>query len=191
MKEYLHRLNQSKTRLYGTGIVLTFIVGFFDYLTGQEIGVAVFYLIPIGYMTLFSPGTAPGYMFSLLSCGAMILSDYFAGKAFTNYLVDLWNLLVHLLFFIIFVFLLRKLKFEFFERERLIRELRDAMKEIKTLSGLLPMCAWCKKIRDDRGYWKQVETYISEHTKAEFSHGICPECARKVYPGLFDKEKDK
>jgi PAS domain S-box-containing protein len=71
------------------------------------------------------------------------------------------------------------------ERERLIEELQKALSEVRTLSGLLPICASCKKIRDDSGYWNQLETYISRHSSAEFSHGICPECARKLYPELF------
>ncbi|MEE8420037.1 MAG: PAS domain S-box protein, partial [Dehalococcoidales bacterium] len=63
------------------------------------------------------------------------------------------------------------------EREKLIQELRETLQEVKTLSGLLPICAWCKKLRDDEGYWKSVEEYLSEHTGAKFTHGICPECA--------------
>ena len=73
------------------------------------------------------------------------------------------------------------------ERENLIRELEDALEKIKTLKGLLPICAHCKRIRDDRGYWAQVETYIEAHSLAEFSHGICPECVRKYYPEVFKK----
>ncbi len=68
------------------------------------------------------------------------------------------------------------------ERLKLIRELTDALAKIKTLRGLLPICASCKKIRDDRGYWQKVESYISSHTGAEFTHGICPECMRRLYP---------
>lgn len=71
------------------------------------------------------------------------------------------------------------------ERERLIIDLQDALLEVKTLSGLLPICSTCKKIRDDSGYWNNLETYISSHSDAEFSHGICPECARKLYPDYF------
>ena len=69
------------------------------------------------------------------------------------------------------------------ERERLIEELQDALAKVKLLSGLLPICASCKKIRDDKGYWNQIESYIRAHSEAEFSHGICPECARNLYPG--------
>jgi len=66
--------------------------------------------------------------------------------------------------------------------EQRTAELRQALSEVKTLSGFLPICASCKKIRDDNGYWNQIEAYISEHSDAEFSHGICPECAEKLYP---------
>jgi len=70
------------------------------------------------------------------------------------------------------------------EREHLLAELRAALTEVKTLTGLIPICANCKKVRDDQGYWDQVESYISARTTASFSHGICPECAKKLYPGI-------
>jgi len=73
------------------------------------------------------------------------------------------------------------------DREKLILELRDALAKIKTLGGLLPMCAWCKRIRDDKGYWKRVETYIREHSHASFTHGICPECLKRVSPEAYDE----
>lgn len=65
--------------------------------------------------------------------------------------------------------------------ERLIAELKDALSNIKILKGLLPICASCKKIRDDKGYWKKIEIYIQEHSEADFSHGICPDCATRFY----------
>lgn len=68
------------------------------------------------------------------------------------------------------------------EREHLIQELQGALAQVKTLSGLLPICSGCKKIRDDTGDWKRIETYISERSDAQFSHGICPECAKKYFP---------
>jgi CheY-like chemotaxis protein len=68
------------------------------------------------------------------------------------------------------------------QREALIKELQEAMSKIKTLSGLIPICAWCKKIRDDQGYWQTVEQYVKEHSQAEFTHGMCPECQKKYMP---------
>ena len=67
------------------------------------------------------------------------------------------------------------------DRERLIRDLRDALSKVKKLSGFLPICASCKRIRDDKGYWNQIESYIRDHSEIDFSHGICPECAQKLY----------
>jgi len=74
------------------------------------------------------------------------------------------------------------------EKERLIVELQQALASVKTLSGLLPICASCKKIRNDDGYWTLVETYVSQHSDAEFSHGICPDCGKKLYGDLYVDE---
>jgi len=68
------------------------------------------------------------------------------------------------------------------ERENLIDRLQEYIGKIKTLSGLIPICSSCKRVRGDQGYWSQLEVYISEHSDAEFSHGLCPECAKKLYP---------
>jgi len=76
------------------------------------------------------------------------------------------------------------------EREKLIAELQQALSEIKVLRGILPICAACKKVRDDKGYWKQIETYIRDHTDAEFSHGICPTCAKRLYNDIYEEEED-
>ena len=76
------------------------------------------------------------------------------------------------------------------ERERLILELQNALAEVKALSGLLPICSHCKKIRDDQGYWNQIEAYIASRSDATFTHGICPECARKFFPEVFKKRQD-
>ena len=73
------------------------------------------------------------------------------------------------------------------QRENLLKNLQQALSEVKTLKGLIPICASCKKIRTDKGYWEQIEKYISEHSEAEFSHSICPECAKKLYPEIADK----
>jgi PAS domain S-box-containing protein len=64
------------------------------------------------------------------------------------------------------------------EQERLIKDLQESLERVKTLHGLLPICAWCKKIRDDAGYWNSVEEYVEAHSHAEFTHGICPECQK-------------
>jgi PAS domain S-box-containing protein len=73
------------------------------------------------------------------------------------------------------------------ERERLIGELKEALDNVKKLEGMLPICASCKRIRDGSGAWHEIEEYIHEHSEAEFSHGLCPDCAHKIYPKYFSK----
>lgn len=70
------------------------------------------------------------------------------------------------------------------EREKLIAELREALAKVKILSGLLPICSSCKKIRNDEGYWEQIESYIRNRSEADFTHGICPECRKRLYPSF-------
>jgi DNA-binding NtrC family response regulator len=73
------------------------------------------------------------------------------------------------------------------ERNRLNRKLQEALDNVRTLSGLLPICSYCKKIKDDKGYWEQVETYLSQRSEVYFTHGMCPDCLRKIYPDMADE----
>jgi hypothetical protein len=75
------------------------------------------------------------------------------------------------------------------ERERLLLELQEALANVKTLSEMLPICSYCKKVRDDKGYWDQVDSYISKHTDTVFSHSICPECAEKALKEIEEYKK--
>lgn len=75
------------------------------------------------------------------------------------------------------------------EKEWLLQEFQDALAKIKTLNGLIPICASCKKVRDDKGYWNQIEEYIQTHSQAEFSHGVCPGCMEELYPEHMNKNK--
>jgi len=79
------------------------------------------------------------------------------------------------------------------EREKLIQELTSALDNVKTLKGMLPICARCKKVKDDQGYWQQVDEYVRDHSEAEFSHGLCPECMKELYPDydVVDDDNDE
>jgi CheY-like chemotaxis protein len=70
------------------------------------------------------------------------------------------------------------------QKEKLVNELQTALAKVKKLSGLLPICSACKKIRDDKGYWNHIESYIRARSEADFTHGICPTCSKTLYPGL-------
>ena len=90
------------------------------------------------------------------------------------------------------IMLERKVQQQNREKDELIAKLQEALDKVKKLSGLLPICSSCKKIRNDEGYWKQIESYISEHSEAEFTHSICPDCFKKLYPNLiYDVKEEK
>jgi hypothetical protein len=75
------------------------------------------------------------------------------------------------------------------EKDALITELRKALVEVRTLQGIIPICTSCKNIRDDDGYWHQVEAYVSSHSNALFSHSICPQCTKRLYPEYAVKHR--
>ncbi len=91
----------------------------------------------------------------------------------------------------VFVILMDRVRFQSWQNTRKIveqrEELEKAMANIKHLSGLLPICAHCKQIRDDRGYWQQLDKYVGEHSMVEFSHSLCPQCVQKLYPEIADE----
>jgi DNA-binding NtrC family response regulator len=74
------------------------------------------------------------------------------------------------------------------ERQRMTTEIKRGLDHIKTLQGMLPICSACKNIRDDEGYWNRIESYISEHSEVKFTHSICPDCAKKLYPEFYKHE---
>jgi len=102
-------------------------------------------------------------------------------KAVFRHSYIIFSLIIFVLLILIVVFSLRMDRAAK-ERENIIQKLQAALAEVKTLRGIIPICASCKKVRDDKGYWNQIESYVRDHSEAAFSHGICPECAKKLYP---------
>jgi len=187
---------------------LSLAVGALDYVTGVEVSFSIFYLVPIGLATWFA-GARKGVWMACLGAlmgGAM---EYLGMARYSHFIILYWNAAVRLGVFLIVVFLLSSVRSWGYElarrveertallakeieerkrteaeREVVIAELRDALSNVKHLRGLLPICASCKRIRDDQGYWNDVEEYIRKHTEADFTHGICPDCMNKLYPGM-------
>lgn len=186
--DLLEWLNSQSIKYHVTfGILLTLVIGYFDYLTGFELRMEVFYLVPISYVTWFI-GEKTGIVFSAVSLITILCSDVLSGKKFNHFTIELWNMAMYFVFFVT-VTLLLKLQKTLKQRESLITELESALSEIDELSGLLPICANCKKVRDDEGYRQEVAAYISKHAKAGLSSGLCRECATKLYPRENKKEK--
>lgn len=124
-----------------------------------------------------------------------IRSEQVLPSWFTPFLV-IAGIAIAVIGLLVYIYILKRnkmnLKLQVDQRTAELREknveLEKALTEVKKLSGLLPICANCKKIRDDKGYWNQIELYIRDHSEVEFSHSICPECAKKLYPEFYDKK---
>ena len=142
--------------------------------------------------------TKPGYLFAITILSIffseafvmLILSYLPSTSLFKVALLDATVLSI-ILFPVLFFFVLRPMQNYLIkrtliekEKEKLIEQLNKTLAEIKVLKGIIPICASCKKVRTDQGFWQQVEIYIRDHSEAKFSHGICPDCKDKLYPNL-------
>jgi len=137
-----------------------------------------------GVERFFSIKTIPGHPLYI----AVGLSTGYYMKPWTVY--TLVFIILAVLFMTISGFFIWQIRRGWNRLEAVRASLEDALASVKTLSGLLPICASCKRIRDDNGYWNQIESYISEHSEADFSHSLCPDCARKLYPDLYKEGEE-
>jgi len=178
----LERLNKRSKQFHITiGIILT-ITGFLDYWTGFEFRIEIFYLVPISYLTWFVSKKI-GITVSVLSIIVILSTDIMAGKNYYNISVEIWNMVMYLAFFVVVTFLINGLR-------DIINRLQKTLSEVKELQDILPICSNCKKIRDDEGYWHDVAVYITNHTNTKFTHGLCQECAMKLYPEFIKKKNE-
>ena len=161
------------------GIPLTVAVALLDYYTGEELNVTLLYLAPIA-LASWKLGKGEAIFVAAFSATVWFVEDYMILRQATDLWIPIVNTVGLFGFFLTVVLILSSLRKAFAAQQRLIGELRDLLGQVRTLSGLLPICSWCKKVRDDRGYWKAVEAYIEEHSQAEFTHGICPDCSADV-----------
>ncbi len=160
-------------------VVLLFAIVAVDYLYGSVLTMAAFYLLPIALVALRLEQRA-GLVASIV-CGVVwLLLERQRALGFFLW-PDAWNMLMRVGIFVAFAFVLSRIKWDIMRETQLNNELQAALAEVKQLSGLLPICAWCKRIRDEEGNWEPMETYITVHSEADFTHGICPDCAQKYH----------
>jgi hypothetical protein len=160
-------------------LLLLVIIVAIDYTYGAVLTMAAFYLVPIALVALRFEQRA-GLIASIV-CGVVWL--FFEQKRALGFFLwpDVWNMLMRVGIFVAFAFVLSRIKWDIMRETQLNNELQAALAEVKQLSGLLPICAWCKRIRDEQGNWEPMETYITVHSEADFTHGICPDCAQKYH----------
>jgi K+-sensing histidine kinase KdpD len=167
----------SELKIIAISLIILIGIGILQTLTETRITMAPFYLIPIALVTLRSTRMA-GLLTSIV-CGVMWISMDVRSPGYSFLWLDAWNNLLRVGVFVSSALLLARLKGDMVREMKLNTELQAALAEVKRLSGLLPICAWCKRIRNDEGDWQQIEEYITVHSEADFTHGICPDCARK------------
>ena len=184
--DYLRQNSTLKTIIIST--LLIALVGALDHVTGYELGFFVFYFIPISYAA-WASGRLAGGIASAVCTLAWLLIDLTSGHAYSSPWFGAWNAGIRLLSFLAITFTVSRVK-ELWDAEKaLSAQLQESLSQVKELQGLLPICASCKKIRNDTGYWEQIELYLIEHSNVEFTHGLCPDCARRLYPEVYGSEQ--
>jgi hypothetical protein len=158
------------------------LIGSAEYLSGTEINFTLFYLIPVSILA-WTFNRRTGLLASMLCVLIWAMVDHF-GRGELQLMRILWNIAIQFGVFVAFANALSYAHEGMIEQRRLNTELQVALAEVKKLSGLLPICAWCRRIREGDGAWVQLESYIVRHSEADFTHSICPECAEKVKRGL-------
>jgi membrane-bound ClpP family serine protease len=166
-------------------ILIIFLV---DLAVPMGVAVGVLYIVPI-LLSLWDPKRKGAYLLTLVG-SVLILVGYLFSPPGGSISQSLSNRALSILAVCSTAVLVLQRKALEEKREKAIAAREKALDEVKILRGFLPICSSCKKIRDDQGYWNQIEGYIRDHSEAEFSHGICPECAVKLYPEFYE-EADK
>jgi hypothetical protein len=147
----------------------------FDLFIPQGVGIPALYMAPVVLVELWSSSKESSLVILIaVICSVLTMAGFFLAPASG---LPLWLSIPNRLIALFTIWVTVVLS--------VLRKMRE--EEVKTLRGLLPICSYCKKIRDDQGYWKSLEVYIAAHSQADFTHGLCPECGIKHYPDVFAK----
>ena|GEM_PF-3533469 len=182
----IERIQRRLDRMSTPAVVLSscmalVLIGIGDYVTGVEIIFTMFYLIPVSAIT-WRLGRAAGIFASLICAIVWSIVDYF-GRPLFDPVTVVWNIAIQSAMFVSYAVILSRVRTGIDAQNAVNEELQAALAEVKRLSGVLPICAWCKKIRDGEGVWHQLEAYLLDHSEIDFTHSICPECKTTLYPG--------
>ena len=180
---------QRAVLFWAFALIILGAIGWFDYATGYELHVFAFYFLPV-WLIGWYVGLRSGMYMALLAAGTWFMADYTSGHVYYSPGIAGWNALMEFAACIIVAGIASIVQTQLRAQEKLNAELFQMMAQIKRLEGLLPICAACKQIRNERGEWEVMEKYITAHSEAQFSHSVCPECARKLYPQYLDEPRE-
>lgn len=176
----------SVLKLYGFCGVLLAVIFWIDLLIPLGVATGVLYLVVV-LLTLWTPKSKATLLIAVLSSFFIVAAFFYKPP------VDfMWKVIFNrgIALFAVWTAALLGLQKNKMEQQRnmILLEREKALHEVRILRGFLPICASCKKIRDDNGYWTQIERYIKDHSEAEFTHSICPNCAKRLYPDFYKVE---
>lgn len=152
-----------------------------DYLTRFELRLGPFYLTPA--LLVAWRWRAWGIPAALAAVAAWRSMELLTGHVYSETCLRYWDIVVHLVTFTGLAWAVGRTRTLFDRERRLTSELQEALDNVRELRGLLPICAWCRKVRNDEGYWEALELYVSAHSNARWTHSICPECSQKMLSG--------
>jgi hypothetical protein len=160
----------------GAGVL---ILGLVDWLTGYDLNFFVFYFLPVAVGAWF---LGIGYSVTLAVLSALVWfgADFLSGHEHPSHFYAVWNTFIRLVSFLAIAWSVSVMRRALDHERETSEDLRRALLEIRVLEAFIPICAQCKQIRNQDGVWQQLEVYFGEHSNTQFSHGYCPECARKV-----------
>jgi K+-sensing histidine kinase KdpD len=170
---------------WGLALVILGAIGWFDYSTGYDLHVFAFYFLPV-WLVSWQVGLRSGAYMAVLAAGMWFTADYASGHPYPSPGIAGWNALMEFVACLVVAGIASVARRQMRAQEKLNAELFKTMAQIKRLEGLLPICAACKQIRNERGEWEVMEKYITTHSEAQFSHSVCPNCARQLYPQYVD-----
>ena len=164
------------------------LLGYLDYFTGFELEISLFYALPVA-MIAWGVGRLAGTFAAAWATTVWFGANILFANPYSSTFYALWNTALRGGWFLTVALTISRIRADLDRERQLNATLNDTLAQVRELQGLLPICAWCKKIRNDEGYWEQLETYVRRHTRAQFTHGICPACVESQFPGQITDEK--
>ncbi len=160
-------------------LVYVLALGVVDYLSTSELDLFLFYSVPVA-ITAWVAGRGPAVGVSLMGLGTWITGHLIWATPYSSPFYTYWNTALRGGWILIVALMVSQIRRDLDRERRLNADLATALGEVRELQGLLPICAWCKKIRNDDGYWEELESHIRRTTRTEFTHGICPACKARL-----------
>lgn len=158
-------------------LFITALLGWVDWKTGIELNFFAFYFLPVG-LAAWHLGFGAAVIMALLS--SVVWFGANSERVYSLQAFAVWNTAIRLASFLMIGWTLSRIRALLMTERRTSDDLRRTLAEVRLLEGMLPICSRCKKIRNDRGQWQQMEVYLGEHSNAQFTHGYCPDCMNKA-----------